>query len=649
MDSKIDEYVLKYMKISEDKKKVTQTEIDFALKIKEEFEEALKVRIERVYIFKQCMWSEKDPLLCFLVDTKIKNLNSVIAKEFSRKNDVNILFWTACQFEKRKNNPTELDYYIENYGEKIFDTGRPIYIEEEVKATTYAARTDVFRNYFRYIENNPEQYMISLLEIYALKINYPALKINELENLIEYVKHISNDEKILNYINEFNDEKSNKLKICEELKKYIDTIKQIKPQMKLSLKPTMKVYDMLLDIKNNTGKVNISNLDRDNLYIMKVIEEKMDFEIANLFDLPEKEIQNKLKCFGIRSMDTIWYDSIGNIIANAVELDFDETYDALKMAKLLNFEKHVYDILEYMRDGEKYLLRELWPLTNGEREGMELHKAKTAKDVYFRAYLCAEMLKQNGFIEEIDYLTYKITKQGRLLLERAGYERIKELGLREIAEINGEVNFYALSILRLNNGELVYCANTDELEKYEGQDSELIEEIQMLESKEVLEVDFEDISNKKKMSNNNRKSKTRKVDYIKINKSKEKVGFDSEELVYNLEKKKLIENNEENLANEVIWESKENGDGAGYDIKSFEKINGKYVEIYIEVKGTNKGINEPFDISKNEIDASNKYKERYYIYRISNIYSNNPKLYKINGRIEENFELEATSYKARKK
>ena len=34
-------------------------------------------------------------------------------------------------------------------------------------------------------------------------------------------------------------------------------------------------------------------------------------------------------------MDTIWYDSIGNIIANAVELDFDETYDALKMAKLL--------------------------------------------------------------------------------------------------------------------------------------------------------------------------------------------------------------------------------------------------------------------------------------------------------------------------
>ena len=53
--------------------------------------------------------------------------------------------------------------------------------------------------------------------------------------------------------------------------------------------------DLIATVKNNTGKVNISNLDRDNLYIMKVIEEKMDFEIANLFDLPEKEIQNKLK------------------------------------------------------------------------------------------------------------------------------------------------------------------------------------------------------------------------------------------------------------------------------------------------------------------------------------------------------------------
>lgn len=419
---------------------------------------------------------------------------------------------------------------------------------------------------------------------------------------------------------------------------------------KLTQKPTMKVYEMLLDIKNNTGKVSMSNLDRDNLYIMKVIEEKMNSEIADLFDVQEKEIQNKLKNFGIRSMDTMWYYSIGNIIADVVEKNFEEAYNFFKSVKLLNFEKNIYDILEYMEDGEKYLLRELWPLISGKREGMEFYKAKMAKDVYFRAYLCAEMLKQNGFIEEIDYFTYKITKQGKSLLERAKYRQIKELGLKEIAEITGKVNFYSLSIIQLNNGELIYCANIDELEKYKELDNKpKKDEVKMAEQKEILEVDFDDISNKKKISNNNYSNKARKQDYTKINESKEKVGFDSEKLVYNLEKKKLIENNKEDLAKKVVWESKENGDGAGYDIKSFEEINGEYVEIYIEVKGTNKGINEPFDISKNEIEASNKYKEKYYIYRISNIYSNNPKMYKINGKIEENFALEATSYKARKK
>lgn len=76
-----------------------------------------------------------------------------------------------------------------------------------------------------------------------------------------------------------------------------------------------------------------------------LIEEK-NFEIADLFDLQEKEIQKKLKNFGIRSMDTIWYDSIGNIIANVVETNFDEAYNFLKRVKLLNFEKHIYDILE---------------------------------------------------------------------------------------------------------------------------------------------------------------------------------------------------------------------------------------------------------------------------------------------------------------
>jgi len=47
--------------------------------------------------------------------------------------------------------------------------------------------------------------------------------------------------------------------------------------------------------------------------------------------------------------------------------------------------------------------------------------------------------------------------------------------------------------------------------------------------------------------------------------------------------------------------------------------------------------------------ASNRYGDRYFIYRIGEIYSDVPKFYKINGRIEDNFELEAVNFKARKK
>ena len=321
-----------------------------------------------------------------------------------------------------------------------------------------------------------------------------------------------------------------------------------------------------------------------------------------------------------------------------------------------------------MRDGERYLLKEFWKLVKGKREGLELEKATTAKDVYFRAYFCAELLKQNDFISEVDFLTYKITKKGKDLLERLNYMEIEELNLIEIAKITGEANFYALCIMKLSNGEFMYCANADELDKYSKEleewgevefeeefDTKLSKNTEDVEEnenlyREIVEVSFEDIKVKEKSKNTVKTQTSRgKADYNKINLSKEKIGKDSEKLVYDWEKERLKKEQREDLAKNVFWESEENGDGAGYDIKSFEKRNGEYVEIYIEVKGTNKSINQAFDISINEIEASNKYSDRYFIYRLGEIYSDVPKFYKINGRIEDNFELEAVNFKARKK
>lgn len=655
MNEKIDKKVLEYMEIYKTKK-ITDKKIKLGLKVKDDLTKLTGIEIERVYAFDKYVWGKNDdtPSFCFLSDVRIKDIDKVFrdVETYARKNNISILFWSVCQFEKRKNNPTELDYYIENYGSKIYDSEKIRDIDERVKTTVYAATRESYEWYYQYAENNHEWALQDLLKIYALKIDYPVNDKQDEEKTIEYIRHISKDKYVLTKIDEYNKKDADKLKVCRDLKEYIKNLKQIRPQMTTKDVPTMKVYEKLLEIKSKNGRVNISNLTKENLYTMEIIQGKMPDEIADLFEIGVEDIYKMRKKLGFKIVDSIWYKNIGELIAKAVDQDMDEAYNMLKRMGIFNFERHTYDILKYVRDGERYLLKEFWKLISGKREGLELMHATTAKDVYFRAYLCAELLKQNGLISEVDFLTYKITKNGKKLLEELSYINIKELNLIEIAKMTGQAYFYALSVIRLNNGEIMYCGDADELDKY----CEITDEwgnidLDINENDEnIIEVNFEDVAVREKKSNKDKtKTKRSKSDYNKINLSKEKVGKDSEKLIYDLEKERLKKANREDLAESVVWESEENGDGAGYDIRSYEKRDGEYVEIYIEVKGTSKSVNEPFDISINEIETSNKYKGQYYIYRVGNIYSSRPSFYRINGRIEDNFNLEATSFKARKK
>ena len=93
-------------------------------------------------------------------------------------------------------------------------------------------------------------------------------------------------------------------------------------------------------------------------------------------------------------------------------------------------------------------------------------------------------------------------------------------------------------------------------------------------------------------------------------------------------------------------------DGLGYDIISTDvDENGNEEEIYIEVKTTAGDVNMPFFVSNRELKASQTYRNLYYIYRIFNLRENNldVKYYRINGAIDENFELKCTEYLALKK
>lgn len=92
-----------------------------------------------------------------------------------------------------------------------------------------------------------------------------------------------------------------------------------------------------------------------------------------------------------------------------------------------------------------------------------------------------------------------------------------------------------------------------------------------------------------------------------------KLGLAGEKMVIEYEKGKLINAGRVDLAERIRHTSKEDGDGAGYDIQSFE-CSGK--KIYIEVKTTKGNKDRPFHLSDTELEFSRQYPDNYRLYRV---------------------------------
>jgi hypothetical protein len=122
-----------------------------------------------------------------------------------------------------------------------------------------------------------------------------------------------------------------------------------------------------------------------------------------------------------------------------------------------------------------------------------------------------------------------------------------------------------------------------------------------------------------------------------------RMGERGEEFALQFERNRLTLLNRNDLAKEVEWTSKERGDGAGYDIRSFNPENEK--ELFIEVKTSNCGKCQPFYISENEVAFSKDYSEQYSLYRVFN-FKRVPKLFMLPGDISRSVQLVANTYKA---
>ncbi len=106
--------------------------------------------------------------------------------------------------------------------------------------------------------------------------------------------------------------------------------------------------------------------------------------------------------------------------------------------------------------------------------------------------------------------------------------------------------------------------------------------------------------------------KPTKVDYLNENRKKMAIGEAGEYFVFKDEQAR-VKSYGLGLENSVRWVSKEDGDGAGYDILSYDEHGH---EIYIEVKTTTGKESDPFYITANELEASKVFAGQYWLYRV---------------------------------
>lgn len=135
----------------------------------------------------------------------------------------------------------------------------------------------------------------------------------------------------------------------------------------------------------------------------------------------------------------------------------------------------------------------------------------------------------------------------------------------------------------------------------------------------------------------------RKTDFAAQDAANRKLGQTGEDFVMRLERARLKSAGRPDLAKKVSWESKDKGDGLGYDIVSFFEDGRR---IFIEVKTTKGPITTPFFISDNEIKFAAEKGAAFRLYRLFN-YGKGGRIYVVPGPLEDALKLEPVSYRAR--
>lgn len=130
------------------------------------------------------------------------------------------------------------------------------------------------------------------------------------------------------------------------------------------------------------------------------------------------------------------------------------------------------------------------------------------------------------------------------------------------------------------------------------------------------------------------------IDYLAREARNQSLGQAGELFIMRFEQARLIHAGKETLADRVTHVSAEEGDGAGFDIHSFET---DASDRLIEVKTTAFGKQTPFYVTRNELRVSTERERAYHLYRLFK-FRVNPRLFMLPGRLDETCELSPKSY-----
>ncbi|PEJ91289.1 DUF3883 domain-containing protein [Bacillus toyonensis] len=414
----------------------------------------------------------------------------------------------------------------------------------------------------------------------------------------------------------------------------------------------------IIEILSNLTEGDVRNSE----HIRNSLQTHIDVLNAHLIEgLEHREIDELILNYPV--------DSDGNVITNGsissrilywLGIKGKESRKSIFLGIFAN--KSLKEIIEILKDAkimykEKQKINMIINLFQIRKLANDYIKFRELLSSYDRLY----MKKVNSFLKitakarNQDSLLKVLLESRTLLAEVIELENtpniLREMALRALQIIKSEqiLSFEGdvQELIRILGYE-IYFNNIDAKANTALNEADINDYNISIKDKNLIEIEppfSQEQEDDSQQTNNQRRGRhSTKRNYEREQRRNKIVGYAAEVLVLNIEKEKLNSANRADLAQQVEHVSETQGDGLGYDIKSFE-IDG--TEIYIEVKGTSETVNKGFLISDSEVRFSIESAEQFYLYRVYDLNSNKPKYFKLKGPIEEHFDLIQTEYFAK--